>query len=192
MKKIIAVWIVSLFFLWLWSVSAYTQKEKLAADFLSYKDIIVAQEDANKYELYKKITRREMWKVTLKLSWLAVWNTCNWTFSDLKSWDWGCKYAELWVTKWFFAKNSSFNANGDISQIEALKMVMKGTGIKKDDTSDWREWYVSAAVRYGLLEESFTDYDTKATRAWIFIMAQHAIEYGEDEDIKLIEDLLNI
>ena len=91
-----------------------------------------------------------------------------------------------------FAKNSSFNANWDISQIEALKMVMKGTWIKKDETSDWREWYVSAAVRYGLLEESFTDYDTKATRAWIFIMAQHAIEYGEDEDIKLIEDLLNI
>ncbi len=192
MKKIFSLIILIILIFTINSAWAYTQKEKLAADFLSYKDIIVAQEDATKYELNKKITRREMWKVTLKLSGLNIGTSCTWVFSDLKSWDWGCKYAELWAKKWFFAKNESFNANGDISQIEALKMVMKGTWIEKGQADDWREWYVTAAVSYGLLEEGFTDYDTKATRAWIFIMAQHAIEYGDDEDIKLIEDLLNI
>ncbi len=192
MKKIFSLALVITFLLsisWAW---AYTQNEKLAADFLSYKDIIVAQEEANKYELDKEITRREMWKVTLKLSGLNVWTSCTGMFTDLNSNDWGCKYAELGVNKWFFAKNESFNAGSSISKIEALKMVMKGTGVEKDETDDWREWYVTAAVKFGLLEGSFSDYDTLATRWWIFIMAQHAIEYGEDEDIKLIEDLLNI
>ncbi len=174
------------------SVSADTEREHLAADFLAYKDVIVSQEDPKKYELSKEITRREMAKVTLKLSGLNVWENCTGMFSDLNASDWGCKYAEAWADKWFFAKNSSFNAGSSISKIEALKMVMQWTSVEKDETTDWREGYVTAGVKYGLLEESFSDYDTLATRWWIFVMAQHAIEYSEDEDIKLIEDLLNI
>jgi len=47
-------------------------------------------------------------------------------------------------------------------------------------------------VKAGLLEEKFSDYDTKATRWWIFEMWQHAIEYSwTDEDIDIIEDLMN-
>jgi len=68
MKKILAVLVLSLFVLNLNLVSAYTEKEKLSADFLSYKDIINTQENGEGYELDKKITRREMAKVTLKLS----------------------------------------------------------------------------------------------------------------------------
>lgn len=192
MKKILTACVLWAFVMTMSSVWAYTQNEKLAADFLSYKDVIVAQEDASKYELDKEITRREMWKVTLKLSGLDVPASCTGMFNDLNASDWGCKYAEAWANKWFFAKNESFNAWSSISKIEALKMVMKGTNIAKDTTDDWREWYVTAAVKYGLLEQSFSDYDTLATRWWIFVMAQHAIEYSDDEDIKLIEDLLNI
>jgi hypothetical protein len=74
-----------------------------------------------------------------------------------------------------------------------LKMVMKGRKIEKEITDDWREWYVNSAVKSGLLEEKISDYDTLATRWWIFIMAQHAIEYSNnDEDIKIIEELLEI
>ena len=190
MKKLFAMIILLSTVLNVW---AYSEKEKLAGDFLSYKDIINTQENAKNYELDKQITRREMSKVTLKLSENNIFNACNWIFEDLKSWDWGCKYAESWVKYSFFAKNKTFNPNSNISKIEALKMIIKARGIKKEETKDWREWYVNAWVKAGILEKSFSDYDTKATRWWIFVLWQNAIEFsGKDEDIKIIEELLNI
>jgi len=174
------------------NVSAYSSDEKLAADFLSYKDVINTQEEAKNYELDKEITRREMAKITLKLSEKNISNSCNWTFDDLKSWDWGCKYAEEWLKYSFFAKNTNFNPNSNISKIEALKMIIKARNIKKEDTTDWRVWYVNAWVKAGILEKSFSDFDTKATRWWIFKMWQHSIEYSwTDEDIDIINKLLN-
>jgi len=59
------------------NVSAYSSDEKLAADFLSYKDVINTQEEAKNYELDKEITRREMAKITLKLSEKNISNSCN-------------------------------------------------------------------------------------------------------------------
>ena len=193
MKKIFSVIVLGLFILSFNSVFAYTEKEKLAWDFLSYKDIINTQESWEDYDLDKEITRREMSKVTIKLSWISISDNCSEVFGDLKKWDWGCKYAEIWVENSFFAKNTNFNPDNNISKIEALKMVMKGRKIEKEETEDWREGYVNSAVKSWLLEEGFIDYDTLATRWWIFLMAQRAIEFsGEDEDIKLIEELLNL
>ena len=193
MKKILAILVLSLFIFNLNTVSAYTEKEKLSADFLSYKDIINTQENWEWYKLDKEITRREMAKVTLNLSGVLVRNQCSGKFSDLKSWDWGCKYVEAWLSNSFFAQNNNFNPDNNISKIEALKMVMKGRKIEKEITDDWREGYVNSALKAGLLEEKFYDYDTRATRWWIFVMAKQAIEYSwDDEDIKLIEELLNL
>lgn len=189
MKKILIILVLISGIL---NVSAYSRQEKLAADFLSYKDVINTQENPENYELDKQITRREMAKVTLRLSEKNVSNTCKWIFEDLKLWDWWCKYAESWLSYWFFAKNKKFNPDNNISKIEALKMIIKARNIKKEETEDWREWYVKAWVKAGLLEKSFTDYDTKATRWWIFLIWQHAIEYSwNDEDIQIIEELLN-
>ena len=189
MKKFLVIFI---FIVSISNVFAYSDLEKLAADFLSYKDVINTQEDAKNYELDKEITRREMAKVTLKMSEKELWNNCNEIFWDLKSWDWGCKYAEQWVNYWFFAKNKNFNPDSNISKIEALKMLIKARNIKKEEATDWREWYVLAWVKAGLLEEKFTDYDTKATRWWIFIIWQNAIQYSwNDEDIDIINKLLN-
>ena len=189
MKKILVI------FIFLVSISnafAYSKLEKLAADFLSYKDIINTQENSENYELDKKITRREMAKVTLRMSDREISNTCKWIFSDLKSWDWGGKYVEQWVNYWFFAKNKNFNPDSNISKIEALKMLMKARNIKKVETDDWREGYVLAWIQAGLLEKKFTDYDTKARRWWIFVIWQNAIEYSwNDEDIEIINKLLN-
>jgi hypothetical protein len=70
-------------------------------------------------------------------------------------------------------------------------MVMKGRDIKKSGADDWRKWYVEAAVVSWLLEEEFSDYDTPAIRGWIFIMAQNAIQYSDDDDMKIIQDLIN-
>ena len=193
MKKLFSILIISLSLLNINSVLAYTEKEKLAADFLSYKDIINTQENTKDYNLDKKITRREMAKVTLKLSNINISDVCSLKFEDLKAWDWGCKYAESWLKNGFFAKNPKFNPDNNISKIEALKMVMKWRKISKNITTDWREWYVTSAVQAWLLENSFSDYNTLATRWWIFKMAKHSIEYSwDDETIKIIEELLEV
>ena len=84
MKKIFSILVISIFLLNINYALAYTQKEKLAADFISYKDIINTQENAKNYNLDKNITRREMAKVTLKLSNINIVNICNSKFEDLK------------------------------------------------------------------------------------------------------------
>jgi hypothetical protein len=193
MKKIFSLIILSLFVLNSENVIAYTQKEKLAADFLSYKDVINTQEGEKEYNLDKKITRREMAKITLKLSNINIWNTCLWMYKDLQISDWGCKYAEIGLKNLFFAKNANFNPNNNISKIESLKMIMKWRKISKDITIDWRKGYVTSAIKSWLIEEKFSDYDTLATRWWIFKIAQNAIQYSwNDESIEIIEELLSI
>lgn len=190
MKKILTILIIISGIL---NVSAYSQEEKLAADFLSYKDIINSHDNPKNYELDKEITRREMAKVTLKLSWKEIYNKCENLFTDLKKWDWWCKYAENWVAYWFFTLNKKFNPEKNISKIESLKMIMKAKGIKKEEAKDWREWYVNSALKYWLIKEKFSDYDTKVKRWWIFVLWQNAIEFSwDDEDTKIIEKLLNL
>ncbi len=171
---------------------AYDQNEKLAADFLSYRDIIVVQENGNNYNLESNISRREMAKVTIKLSNISPNIWCSNQYSDMNNDDWGCKYAEAGLQNGFFAKNIAFNPNESISKIEALKMIMKGANIEKIQTSDWREWYVMSAMRWWLLEESFVDYDTPATRWWIFTIAQNAIQYSPDSEMQTLYELLDI
>jgi len=58
MKKILIACVLWAFVMTMSSVWAYTQNEKLAADFLSYKDVIVAQEDTSKYELDKESSNK--------------------------------------------------------------------------------------------------------------------------------------
>lgn len=185
--------VVLIFLTTILNTFAYSDKEKLAADFLSYKDIIIFQENWDNYQLDNEITRREMSKVTLKLSWKNVINNCENKFEDLKEWDWGCKYAEIWLKNGYFTNNKKFNPDNNISKIEALKMIIKARWITKKETKDWREWYVNSALKAWILENKFTDYDALATRWWIFTIAQRSIEYSwNDEDINLINDLLNI
>jgi hypothetical protein len=51
-----------------------------------------------------------------------------------------------------------------------------------DATSDkgWQEQIVDFAVNKGVIE-SFTDYDTKATRGWVFTVADTTIKKDEEE-----------
>lgn len=191
MLKVCSSILISLLFMLIsWVANAASTKEILAANFLAYKDVIESKEDASDYNLNQNITRREMAKVTLKLSQTNVGAACKWEFLDLSSSDWGCKYAEAWKVKGFFASNENFNPNDNISKIEALKMIMKGRWMSRENTDDWREGYVNAAVKSGLIEQKFIDYNASATRWWIFIIGQHAVEYSNDTEIQIIEELL--
>ena len=66
-----------------------------SAHFIAGKGIINDNSlSPSKYNLDYKITRREMLKVMMNLSGKSVPESCNSSFSDMNSNDWGCKYGQ--------------------------------------------------------------------------------------------------
>lgn len=168
---------------------AYASNETDAAWFLAYKWIIAARDDVAEYRVWNTITRREMLKVMMNISGKPIPDTC-WAqhkFSDLSSWDWGCKYADAAVKAGYIAKNTYYRPDDNVSQVEVLKMIMKAKDIEREQNVDWKEWYVNTAYNEGLLDEKFSNYNTAAIRGWIFIIVQNAIT-STDEDMN---DLLD-
>ncbi len=144
------------------------------------------------YNLNKTITRREMLKVMMNLSWKNIWEECNWIFKDLKTNDWWCKYAESAIAFKFISQNDYFRPNDNISKIEAVKMIFQAKGITPNNTDDWREWYITKWVELGLFK-SFNDFDTKVIRGWIFDLADNTIKnIDEKEKIDLSEFLITL
>ncbi len=157
---------VSLWYLW---VSAYTNHNVESANFLAGKRVI-NDNSSNpfNYNLDFNITRREMLKVLMKLSEKNVPETCSWSFSDLSSQDWGCKYAEAALANGYIAANSTFRPNDLVTQIEALKMIMQGKWIQRHANEDWRAGYQSKARSEKIIDDEYLDYDLNAVRGWIF------------------------
>ncbi len=140
-----------------------------ASNFLAEKWVIKQQQNNSEYNVYFSITRREMLKVMINISWKTVADSCEGRFSDLSADDWGCKYAEAALAQWYIAANSEFRPNDSVTQIEALKMIMQAKGVQKDESDDWRVGYVSKAVSEGILDTPFSDYNTSSRRGWIFV-----------------------
>jgi len=100
-----------------------------------------------------------------------------------------------------------FRPEDHITKAESLKMLIKAIGydFEYDSTSSisWQEQYVDFANDHDIVDV-FTDYDTLATRGWVFTIAAHTIEVKEKEDkkedekkysdeaMKEIDDLLNL
>ncbi len=118
--------------------------------------------------LWNHITRREMLKVMMNLSEKTFSDTCTGKFQDMKSTDWGCKYAEAALANGFIAANQNFRPNDLVTQIEALKMIMQAKGITQEVTSDWRVGYVQTAQAISIISEPYLDFNLLALRSWIF------------------------
>ena len=170
-------------------VNAALMNQIDAANTLANQNVIVDQStNPSAYRLADTIQRKEALKVMMKLSDKTVsQGACTSPFADIKDTDWACKYAVAALNAGFIAKNATFRPDDNVSKIEALKMVMKARGIEKDTTaSDWRAGYVNAAVN-AKIAESFSDYNTAATRWTMFVWAAEAIKAAEktaksDED----------
>lgn len=127
-----------------------------------------------KYNLDGSITRREMLKVMMNLSSVEVSDTCEGKFADLKSSDWGCKYAEAALKAGFIAANTNFRPNDLVSKSEALKMVMQAKGLaKKEGVTPWQKAYVEAWVEAGITT-AFSDYTSVAKRSMVIVTADAA------------------
>ena len=166
--------------------AAFTSLE--AANKLSTLGVIV-DKSANPadYRLGDNLPRKEGVKVMMNLSSIAVVDNCAGKFSDLKSTDWACKYAETALANGMVAGNATFGPDRLLSKIEALKMVFQGRDLERNDNADWRVGYVEAAVENGVADAAFTDYDAAVTRGQFFIWAANAVDA---EDVAGEDDLL--
>jgi len=167
MKKTISLWLGIL--LSMSSLHAYTEHNIQSANFLASQWII--NDNSNNiiwYNLDDNITRREVLKVMMNISWKNVPDSCNGDFSDLNGSDWGCKYAEAALREWYIAANDTFRPNDNVTQIEALKMIMQANNVQRDQNDDWRAGYVSKAFSERFLIDDYLEYDTSAMRGWIF------------------------
>jgi hypothetical protein len=175
--------------------AAYTSLE--AANKLATLWVVVDQSsNPADYRLGDTISRREQVKLAMNLAScqaVTVSDTCTGKFSDLASSDWGCKYAESALSNGFVSANAQFGPTRDVSKVEALKMIMNATGVAKGSNASWQAAYVEWAVSAGVLDASFSDYNTAATRGWIFQAASEAVDLcgATNEEDDLLGDLLN-
>lgn len=142
------------------------------------------------YNLDKNVLRQEIAIVSLRVSWLDMKDSCDNTFKDLTPTtpnDWACVVAESLVDNKLITKNDFFRPEDYITKAESLKMLIKSIGydFEYDSSSSvsWQEQYVDFAADKWVVER-FTDYNTLATRGWVFMVADTTVKKYEEEKVK--------
>ncbi len=165
--SIVAVILLSV----VWSVHADESLSLNAANTLASKWMIVEQDSADWYKLDSDITRKEIMKVVMKISWKEVIDACSGKFWDVTD-DWGCKYIEAALSESFIAENPDFRPNDSITKAESMKLILKARGIEKThDTGDWRDDYMLTAYDKKIILSKYTNHNDEARRWWIFLSA---------------------
>lgn len=162
-KKLL--WVITLIAL---SINTAWASELSSAQSLAAKWVIKSQENAADFRLGDTITRKEMMKIVMNLSWKNVPETCTGKFWDVAN-DWGCKYIETALANGFIAKNANFRPNDTITKAESMKLLMQARGINRvANTSDWQADWMNTAYNNGLLSSKYSDHNTPAKRGFLF------------------------
>lgn len=182
------------------SVGAYTNASKEAADALAAKGVINSQANPADYNLDQNILRQEVAKVAANISNTTPVTTCEGKFADVSATTpntWACSYVEALLAKGLVSANVNFNPEANITKSETVKIMLEAAGYTDiyTDVNNWQAEVVATAVAEGVLSTSFTDYNTPATRGFVFEMGANAIDaiaMGEDDDILgLLQDLVD-
>jgi len=185
-------------------VSAYSNKEVEAANYLASQGII-NNHTANPagYNLDQNVLRQEIAAVARGVAGLSKKDSCDNVFSDVSATtpnDWACYSVEALADADLIAKNAQFRPEANITKAEAVGMMVKAAF--RDDYmfdsskgTSWQEQVVAYAAMNGVVP-SFTNYDTPATRGFVFeagAAALMAIDEEDEDDILagLLDGLLN-
>jgi len=172
----ILVFLLCINFVWVWATYAYTSSQFLAAKNLWEQGIIIKQSGVSEYRLDETITRKEFMKVLANKVGQEVPNECDYEFRDVKN-DWGCKYIEWAMKSALIAQDSYFRPHEAMTKAESMKLILKVRNIERvQKTSDWRNDDMETAFQKWIIESKYSDYDTSATRGWIF----EALDTEED------------
>jgi len=171
-------------------VSAYSTSEIEAANTLAQAGVIVDQ-SANPaaYNLDQNVLRQEIAAVARGVAGLSKETVYSNVFSDVtattpNTWAWASVNAL--ANAGLVAKNPTFRPEANISKAEAVGMVVKAAfgdqySFDSSKGTTWQEQVVAFAVANGVVS-SFTNYDTAATRGFVFDAAANAMS-TEDEEI---------
>jgi len=145
------------------------------------------------YNLNDNVLRQEIaavarWVYESRL-WKEIWSlkktTCDNIFSDVSSTNpntWACYSIESLVDNDLIAKNTNFRPEDKITKAESLGMLIKAIWFEYSYNSNlntsWQEQIVDFSVKNWVIS-NFDDYDTQATRWWIFEVANHVIRVHE-------------
>lgn len=172
-------------------VSAYSTSEIEAANTLAQAGVIVDQ-SANPaaYNLDQNVLRQEIAAVARGIAGLPKDTVYSNVFSDVtettpNTWAWAS--VNPLANAGLIAKNPTFRPEANISKAEAVGMVVKaafGDAYAYDASkgTTWQEQVVAFAVANGIVS-NFTNYDTAATRGFVFEAGANAMSSTEDEEM---------
>jgi len=188
-KKIISSFIViaSLSVTIVWATSLNEMIE--AANNLASDGIINNHSDnTSLYNLNDNVLRQEIAAVARWVAWLWKKTKCDNIFSDLSATNpntWACVNVEVLVDNDLISKNTTFRPEDKITKAETLGMLIKAIGFdysyNTSSSKGWQEQIVDFAV-WKWVVDRFSDYNTEATRWWVFELADTTIK--KDKEIK--------
>ena len=186
MKKLIVSFIMSLLIVWTW-LYAYSSDQKDAANNLANM-LIIKDKSSNpsEYNLDQNVLRQEIAIVAKRVAGVNTKDTCDNIFKDLSATnpnDWACVNIEALVDADLISRNEYFRPEDNISKSEALIMLIKAiwfTDFQINNVSNWQQEVVNYAADKWVVEK-FYDYNTLATRGWVFEIADTTIKIEEEE-----------
>lgn len=164
------------------------------ANKLASKGIINNHIDnPSEYNLWDNVLRQEIaavarWVYESRL-WKDIWSekksTCDNIFWDVNldiPNNWACYSIESLVDNDLIAANDTFRPEDNITKAESLGMLIKAIGFdysyNPNINKTWQEQIVDFSVENWVVE-NFDDYNSDATRWWIFNVANHVIQVHE-------------
>lgn len=169
----------------------YTFASVENANYLAEKWIIVNKsKNPSEYRLDKNILRQEVAVVALWIHGWVVENNCRWVFRDVsatKPNSWACKTIEALARYDVISDdNAYFRPEANITKSEALWMLIEaGLDNEYDFDEDnvyykwnWQKQVVDFAASKWIVSR-FSDYNTLATRDFIFDIWANILRYKE-------------
>jgi hypothetical protein len=164
-------------------------------------DGIINDKSANpaEYNLDQNVLRQEIAAVARWVADIQKTTQCRSEFSDVSATTpntWACYSIEALLNADLIASNETFRPEDNITKAEWLGMLVKAAcgdeyAYDASQPGNWQEQVVAYADEKAIVE-TFTDYNTLATRGWVFEVGAEARDVcgTEDEIDKILEELL--
>jgi len=175
------------------SVNSYNSSYLDSANNLAKKWHIKFQPTSDKYNLDSNVLRQEIALISRRVSGIKEKSYCDEIFQDVwisKPNTWACKNIEALVDANLISRNLNFRPEDNISKSESLIMFIRSIWFDfeiDDKSSDsWQKQVVEYAASKWVVD-NFTDYNSFATRWFVFQIADFSIKVKEKEKKEEIE-----
>jgi len=201
MKKTI-IWFIT-FAVGLSLAHGFTTSQLDSANRLAW-DGIINDKSATpaEYNLDQNVLRQEIAAVARGVADLQKTTQCRsefWDVSDTVPNTWACYSIEALLKGDLIASNDTFRPEDNITKAEWLGMLVKAAcwddySFNSSAPGTWQEQVVAYADSRSIVE-SFTDYNTLATRGWVFEVwaeARDACSSNEEGINDILQGLIQV